>query len=157
MYVVAILVLAFLGIADSVYLAESKANNTPLICNIQSLSDCNIVSASQYSYIFGIPIAEFGVVFYSILFVLAALELVLFNRVLRRILQGVSIIGFVASIYFTLIQTFVINAFCIYCLASAVISLFIFICAYFIEPLRRFIDKNSPPAPPTNFQMPQAS
>src|SRR5450756_2536745 len=91
--VVLILILAFAGLADSAYLAQHEASGTPLLCNIQNLSGCNIVANSQYSHIFGIPTAEFGVLFYSILFVLAALELVIFDRLLRRVLQGFALIG----------------------------------------------------------------
>lgn len=143
--VVFILVFAFLGIADSAYLAEHEANGTPLICNIQSLSGCNTVAESQYSRFFGIPLAQYGVLFYSILFVLSALELAIFNRLLRRILQGISLVGIIASLYFTFVQVFVIGAFCIYCLASAIIALFIFICASSIEPIRKSVQKSHPP------------
>ena len=143
--VVFILVFAFLGIADSAYLAEHEANGTPLICNIQSLSGCNTVAESQYSRFFDIPLAQYGVLFYSILFVLSALELAIFNRLLRRILQGISLVGIIASLYFTFVQVFVIGAFCIYCLASAIIALFIFICASSIEPIRKSVQKNHPP------------
>lgn len=159
--VVLILVLAFFGISDSVYLAQNETSNTPLICNVESLSDCNIVAASQYSRLFGIPIAEFGVVFYGILFVLAAIELALFNRFLRRILQAVSLVGVVVSIYFSFVEVFVINALCIYCIVSSLITLLIFISASFIEPIRPagggsafgVKEKKDPPRPPY-FSMP---
>ena len=151
--VVFILVFAFIGIADSAYLAEHEANGTPLICNIQSLSGCNTVASSQYSLLFGIPLAQYGVLFYSILFVLSALELAIFDRLLRRIIQGVSLVGVVASLYFTFVQAFVIGAFCIYCLASAFVALSIFVCASFIEPIRRNVKKNHSPY----LQMPPAS
>ena len=151
--VVFILIFAFFGIADSAYLAEHEANGTPLICNIQSLSGCNTVAESEYSRFFGIPLAQYGVLFYSILFVLSALELAIFNRLLRRILQWVSLFGIIASLYFTFVQVFFIGAFCIYCLASAIIALAIFTCASFIEPIRKNTQKNPtphltmPPAP----------
>jgi len=135
--VVCIVVLAFFGLADSIYLAQNEISNTPLICTVQNLSDCNIVATSQYSRIFGIPLAEFGVAFFSIVFILSALELFLFNRILRRILQMISLVGVVASLYFSFIEIFVIHALCIYCLASAGITLFILISASVIEPVRK--------------------
>src|SRR3989338_7927514 len=133
--VAVILVLAFFGLADSAYITQHEVSGTPLVCNIQNLSGCNVVVASPYAYLFGIPLAEYGVLFYSILFVIAALELVIFDRLLRRVLQGISLVGVIASLYFILIQAFVIQAFCIYCLVSALITLFIFILAGLIEPL----------------------
>lgn len=136
-WVVLILVLSFLGLADSLYLAQHEITGTPLLCNIQNLTGCNTVANSPYSVILGIPLAEYGVLFYTILFVLAALELVLFDRLLRRILQGLSLVCLIASLYFLAIQIFLIGAFCIYCTASAIITLLVFIFATRIEPLRR--------------------
>jgi len=157
MGVVFILVFAFLGLADSAYLAQHEIDGTPLICNIQNLSGCNIVAASEYSRLFGIPLAEYGVLFYSILFVLAALELVILSHLLRRVLQIISLIGVIASVYFTSVQVFVIGAFCIYCLASAIIALLIFISASFIEPIRKRKRHDLPsPQKPQHLAMPPA-
>lgn len=141
-YIVAILILAFCGLTDSVYILQHEINSTPLICDINNLSGCNVVVSSSYSYLFGIPLAAYGAFFYGIIFFLAALELVVLNQLVRRLIQAVSLIGVLASLYFTLVQVFVINAFCIYCLVSAVIALFIVICAGFIEPLRRSVPQD---------------
>lgn len=151
--VVLILFLAFFGLADSAYLTQHALNGTPLICDIQSLAGCNIVAASQYSHIFGIPLAELGVLLYSVIFVLAALEIVLFDRFLRRVLQVVSAIGAIVSLYYAAIQVFVIGAFCIYCFASSVTAILIFILASFIEPVRRRVTQTESPAY-TQFPMP---
>lgn len=153
--VVLILIFAFFGIADSTYLTQSELSGTPLLCNIQNISGCNVVAGSQYSHIFGIPLAEFGLLFYSVLFVLAALELVIFDQLLRRALQVISLVGLVSSVYFTFLQAFVIGAFCIYCLASALITLFIFIFASLIEPIRRRA-RSVPPSASPPLSMPPA-
>ncbi len=157
--VVAILLLAFCGLADSAYLAQHITNGTPLLCNIQGLSDCNTVVESQYSRLFGIPLAELGVLFYGVFFSLAALELVIFDRFLRRVLQAISLIGIIASLYFISIQGFIIGAFCIYCLTSAVITLLILFFASLIEPVKVMGDSNSSqvsPPPPPRLTMPPA-
>lgn len=157
--VVGILVLAFLGLADSAYVALQDMSGAPLLCSIENLSGCNIVAASPYSDLFGIPIAQYGVLFYAALFALAALELVVFDRLLRRILQGFAVVGILASVIFTLIQVFLIEALCIYCLASAVITVLILACASVIEPVRRtmFDPENEPPPAPPPFSMPMSS
>lgn len=144
--VVFILILAFFGLADAIYLTQRELSGAPLLCDIQNLSGCNIVAASQYSQVFGIPLAAFGTLFYGIIFVLAALEIVIFDRILRRLLQVSAFIGVLSSIYFTGLQMFVIGAFCIYCLASALITLLIFIFATLIEPLKKRPD-HTPPVP----------
>ena len=115
---VIILVLAFCGIANSAYLTEHEMS-------------------SPYSHLFGISLAQYGLAFYGLLFILAALELVLYDQALRRTIQGVALAGFVASLYLTFLQIFVINALCVYCILSAVLALFIFIVACFIEPIRQ--------------------
>ncbi len=153
--VVCILFLAFAGLADSAYIAQHEVSGTPLLCNINNLSGCNIVATSPYSHLFGIPLAVYGIVFYGIIFVLAALELVIFDRLLRRFLQGMAFIGVIASLYFTLIQVFVIGALCVYCLASAGIALLMMIFATVIEPVRGTA-KHIPP-PSRHFSMPPAS
>lgn len=152
--VVGILILSFFGLADALYLAQHELSGTPLLCNIQNLSGCNIVANSPYAYIFGIPIAEFGVLFYVLLFILAALELVLFDRLIRRVLQGVSLVCILASLYFLMLQVFFIGAFCIYCSASAVVTLLIFILATRLEPLRRKGVPTAPEPSGSTFMMP---
>ena len=160
--VVGILILSFCGVANATYIAQSRISGTPLLCNIQNLSGCNIVANSQYSQLFGIPLAEYGVLFYGILFVLAALELVLFDRLLRRVLQGVSFAGILASLYFTGVQVFLIGAFCRYSHASSLIALFIIILASLIEPLNRSKEQHSfvgnlPKESPPHLPMPPVS
>lgn len=152
--VVLIVVLAFFGLADSAYLTQHELSGTPLLCDVQNLSGCNIVAGSQYSHLFGIPLSEFGILFYAVIFVLAALELVIFDRLLRRALQAISFVGVLSSLYFTFVQIFVINAFCVYCFASALTTLFIFILAGLIEPIRR--QARPAPPPPPHFRMPPA-
>lgn len=156
--VVLILILAFGGVADSAYLAQSEANGTPLVCGISSFLDCNAVAASPYSSFLGIPVAQYGVLFYGIMFALAALELVIFAELLRRVLMLVSLLGAVASLYLALVQVFVISALCIYCLASTVIALSIFVLATFIHvklksvPQKPLVPLSRPP-----FSMPPPS
>ncbi len=150
-----ILLFAFFGIANSAYLAQSEINGTPLLCNIQGLSGCNVVAASPYSYLFGYPLAEYGIAFYGLIFVLAALELVLVDRILRRLLQWLGLFGLLASAYFVFIQVEVINAVCVYCTASAILAFLIFVLAWLIEPIREPLRASGskpmitpPPRPP---------
>lgn len=134
-WVLVLLVLSFLGVADASYLAQHAVTGTPLLCDVQNISGCNAVATSPYSRIFGVPIAVYGVIFYGLVFVLSALELVIYDQLLRRILQGIAGLGFIASLYFILVQFFLIGAFCIYCLLSAIIAVVMLACATRIEPL----------------------
>jgi uncharacterized membrane protein len=146
-----ILVLAFCGLADSTYLTQNELNNVPLLCNIQNLSGCNIVTNSQYSRVLGVPVAELGLAFYGLIFIIAALEIVLLDPRLRRALQVLSLLGILASLYSSFLQIFVIKAFCIYCLASTFTTLVIFICASLIEPVRRKKQEQAPTESPPSY------
>jgi uncharacterized membrane protein len=134
--VVLIMVLAFCGLSDSVYIAQNETSHTPLLCNVNNLSGCNIVASSQYAHLFGIPLAEYGALFYALIFIIAALEIIVFDQLLRRVLQGLSLVGILISLYLTFLEIFVIRALCIYCLGSACIALLIFVLACLIEPIR---------------------
>lgn len=154
--VVLILFLAFCGVANSAYLTQHEMDGTPLLCNIDGLSGCNVVASSPYSHLFGIPLSEYGLLFYGTIFVLAALELIVFDRVVRRVIQALAGFGLVMSVIFTLLQIAVINAVCVYCMASALLAFLIFIFAWFIEPVRRSIFDRPPPAP-RPFSMPPSA
>ncbi|MDO8624428.1 MAG: vitamin K epoxide reductase family protein [bacterium] len=130
-----ILLLAFFGLSDSAYLAQSEMGGDPLICDFTTLTGCNIVTQSPYSHLFGLPLADFGIAFFGLLFILAAVEVMFVHVNVRRTIQALSAVGLIASAYFMFVQLSVIDALCVYCTASGVISFLIFIFAYFIEPL----------------------
>jgi uncharacterized membrane protein len=116
-----LLLLTFLGIADAWYLAQAALQGAPLICDIagaKSLSGCNQVAQSSYSQFLGLPLALYGVVFYSALFVIASVLLATPLRVLYRVAIGLGAIGFLLSFYFLFLQIFIIKALCIYCMGS---------------------------------------
>jgi uncharacterized membrane protein len=114
-----LVVLSALGIADSWYLAQHALTNTALSCGIDAgkLSGCNTVAQSAYSHIFGIPLGIYGLIFYALVLVAA----LLYNRThLAHMLsvRALALLGFAASVYFEAVQIFLIDALCIYCLAS---------------------------------------
>ncbi len=119
----AILLAAFLGLADSVYLARSELSGAPLLCNIDGLSGCNLVAQSPYSQLFGVPLAVYGLGFYALLFILAALELAWSSSRLRKMLLALTLFGVAVSLVSLLLQLFVIQALCIYCAFSWAVAL----------------------------------
>lgn len=131
-----ILLLAFCGLADSAYVAQAVLSGVSLICNANNLYNCVTVAHSSSAYLFGIPLAEYGVLFYGVLFTLAALELVLFDRILRRALQWLSFAGVLAAIWFSFIQVWFVGVFCTYCAISGVITILVLVGASLLEPLR---------------------
>lgn len=128
-----VLGLSFLGIADAWYLAKSAIMDTPLVCGIEHLDGCNVVAQSVYSHLFGIPLGVYGVVFYALVFILAALALWRAHAFITRSLFYLGVVGLVASIIFEGIQIFLIQAICIYCLGSAIIAVFIFVATFLLH------------------------
>jgi len=126
--------LAFLGLADAWYLAQSAYTGVALTCNIGGLDGCNTVAQSPYAHLFGIPLGVYGAAFYAIVFILAAVALAQPGLHARRGLFLLGVLGAAASVVFLLIQFFLIKALCIYCIGSAVIA---FLLCWITAVLRR--------------------
>jgi uncharacterized membrane protein len=115
------ILLAVLGLLDSIYLVWVKYTGTYALCG--PIGNCESVNTSQYSEIFGIPISMLGAGAYAIIIVLLLLE----NRGQfwaefgSMIVFGMSLVGVLYSIYLTYIEIAVLKAICPYCVISAII------------------------------------
>ena len=115
------IVLVVLGLLDSIYLVWVKYTGAYALCG--PIGDCESVNSSQYSEIFGIPIALLGAGAYMVMIVLLLLE----NRDQvwaefgPMIVFGMNLIGVLYSIYLTYIEVAVLKAICPYCVISAII------------------------------------
>ncbi len=102
-------VLAFLGLADSLYLFTSKLGR-PLICGV---GDCDVVNSSPYSVLMGIPVSVLGALGYGLLLVLAVWAFARGEGApywliqARLFLAGLAVLF---SIYLTAIEIFVLHA-----------------------------------------------
>jgi uncharacterized membrane protein len=123
------LALALIGIIDASYDSYAIYTDQMLWCP-PPIDGCNTVASSPYARLFGVPLGYFGVVYYLLMFGLAALLAVApFPRRLRLGAFLYAAIGVCFSMYFMYIQFTFIHAFCIYCLISAVLTLFLLIAA----------------------------
>lgn len=112
-----------IGLIDSIYLTWIKYAHT--ICGV---GDCDTVNASQYSELFGIPIAVFGAATYLVLLLVILLK----NRV--GFLQeygvmsffGITLVGFLYSVYLSYIELAVLDAICPFCVLSAIMMFLLF-------------------------------
>jgi uncharacterized membrane protein len=113
-----VLVLALAGLAVAGYLTALKLGGTQaFLC--RDGSGCDMVQASRYSLLAGVPTALWGAAVYLAIAVLAAMP-----RTPRR-WQGAFMLASSAvafSLYLTYISIFVIGATCPYCLASGAIA-----------------------------------
>jgi len=131
-------VLALVGIAIATYLwLHAIGVVGELKCGT---GGCEIVQASSYAHLFGIPVAFYGVVAYVALFGIsvAGSQPALVARAWpTRWLVAISGAGFLFTVYLTSLEAFVIHAWCRWCLASAAV-----ITATFITSLAGFFRKS---------------
>ena len=123
--IILVLVSSFLGFADATYLSVLHFNNQVPPCSI--LQGCEKVTSSQYSVIFGVPLALLGAVYYLMLFFLS---FAFFNNgkpKLMLIAAVISVFGFISSLFLIYLQMAVIHSLCPYCMFSAFTSTVIFV------------------------------
>src|SRR5262245_37682837 len=126
--VLAIALLAFLGMVDTFYITISSRQETTIPCHVTE--GCNDVLTSTYSKLAGIPISLFGLAFYLSAFSCAVAELTGAAK-LTRLLFWPALAAFLVSVSLTSIQAFVLEKYCEYCLASALLSTSIFaLCSF---------------------------
>jgi uncharacterized membrane protein len=143
-----ILVLALLGLADSVYLADSALTNSSLSCGIAGLDGCNTVAQSAYSKFLGIPLAVYGILFYVL--IIASMFYAKSVRTMRsfQILFFFASVGALLSFYFMFLQVFVIKAICIYCAGSFLASVIIWALSCRLFRLMRAVPLSLPDSTP---------
>jgi uncharacterized membrane protein len=106
-------VLAVIGLAIALYLLAARLLGEAPACG--PIRGCETVAASEYSTMFGLPVALYGVGF-SI--VLAAACLAWWRRATPAALYlayGLGLAGIIAVAYLTYLEIFVIEAICVWC------------------------------------------
>ena len=111
--------------------------------------NCEVVQASPYARIAGVPVAFFGVVGYVALFVTALVGLqpsFLPKRNLSVLLAVLATGGVLFTAYLTYLEAFVIHAWCRWCLGSAAVMVVTWVVA--VMSLRRPVAHETPGAWP---------
>lgn len=124
----AVAVLSLLGMFVAGYLALYKLGYLGFIqCGT---GGCETVQASKYAVFLGIPVAVWGIGEYVALFVLAMLGVQprwAGSRGIALALFGIAAVGVVFTVYLTYLEAAVINAWCRWCIGSAVIITLVFL------------------------------
>lgn len=121
-----IIAFAFIGFADSTFLLAKRLSGGPIPC-VLGFTGCDEVSKSPHSVLFGIPLSAYGMVFYLAIGALGILYLDTKKYIFARLILLATTLGFLMSLYFIYVQKFLIGAFCVYCILSAIISLVLFV------------------------------
>lgn len=119
--------LSLIGLFDSLYLWWVYTSpSRPMVC---VGNGCDIVRMSPLAYPWGIPMPIFGVAMYAALALLVFAEPLFQSsqaRIARLCVVWTSGLGFVASLYLTGVEAFVIHAWCFWCVISAIVVTLIF-------------------------------
>lgn len=129
-------ILSALGVGVTIYLIyQHYKPSADSFCNISDYVSCDVVNKSIYAEIFGIPVAVFGFLTYTALFVVSLglykgwnFTKILGGLTQHRTIVGTAVLstlGLVFSLYLTWIEFFVLTAVCIFCLTQQVFILII--------------------------------
>ena len=127
--VIVAIVLTIIGMGITGYLTYTTLADKELICVESGQLDCNAVQSSAYSEAFGIPVAALGLGAYVTFFLLLVLD----GRIDFMTIYGPTILfmltlfGVIYSAYLTYIEAFVLEKWCQYCVASAILMVGLFI------------------------------
>ena len=142
-YTVPILILAAIGIAASAYLALSHYRNYTDIgyssfCAISKSINCDTVSQSPWSILLGLPVALWGILGYTVLFLLTLPAQINTEerRGLWELLFLLSLLFSLVALYFGYITATKIGSYCIICLLTYVVSFSLLFSTWIIR--RRF-------------------
>ena len=119
--------LAIIGLLVSIYMTIYKLTDNDAMC-IGS-GGCSVVNSSRYSEVNGIPVAVLGILGYASILALLFLE----NRpgFFREngvmMLFGVTLTGFLFTLYLIFVEVALIKAYCPFCLTSQAVMTVIFI------------------------------
>lgn len=117
------ILLASVGLLDSVYLTWIKLANQEAIC--AGIGSCELVNSSEYATLAGLPIALFGAGAYLLILIFLLFETR--NAFLAEngllLVFGISLAGVLYSAYLTYVEIAVLHAICPFCVLSAVVLL----------------------------------
>lgn len=123
------LVLSIAGLGDALYLTvEHFTGNHTLVCSASSVVNCEKVTTSPESYVFGIPVALLGAIFFVAMLVVNLPQLWRASQqwiVWLRLGMVVGGMGFV--IYLLYSELFSIKAICLWCTGVHVVTFLLFV------------------------------
>lgn len=134
LFLAILILISVVGFADATYLTAKHYLDDPVTCSI--FKGCETVTGSKYSTLFSIPIALFGVFYYLVISISLILYMEGVNGMLKFLVFATTM-GFAATLYLVYLQAFVLNAFCLFCIISALSSTALFLGAQYLNKLTK--------------------
>jgi uncharacterized membrane protein len=113
---IAVAVLALVGVAETVYLTALHLAGAHVVC--LAAANCSQVLSSSYASFKGFPLAALGALGYFTVFSLSTLALFRYRRAMLFLALTV-VAMFLGTLWLLYVQAFILKAFCDYCLFSA--------------------------------------
>lgn len=124
-YIIIILVTTAIGIINTIYLTYCCITKKDVKCLFLPAQMCFKVQYSKYSRTLGVPNPYLGLIMLLAILVFAVLFI---NSITPFwVIFAIISAGFLFSLYFTFIQTYVLKAFCTWCVLSALVFAVLFI------------------------------
>jgi len=124
----AVIFLGILGFLLALWIYHKKKRNEQMVCPFRG--ECGQVIFSRYSQFFGIELTHLGMMYYGFI-VFAYTVMLLFHKLVVPevvfVMLGISMVGFLFSLYLTGVQAFLLKRWCTWCLCSMALCTFIFI------------------------------
>jgi uncharacterized membrane protein len=125
---IALLVCCVAGLGVSIYLTLTHYTKVvSLVCSNNGAINCEKVTTSPQSMVFGIPVAVLGLVFFVSMFVLVLPRI--YERpelIIARVRLGSSIVGIGFVLYLLYCELFIIHAICLWCSSVHILTFIIF-------------------------------
>jgi len=103
------------GVAIAGYLTRAHYGGGSVVCPVGG--GCETVQESEYAELAGVPVALLGLAAYAIV-----LALIIWDAPSARLAAAaIALVGLLFSAYLLVVQAFVIEAFCVWCLANDVV------------------------------------
>lgn len=116
----AIAIFALLGLGIMGYLTYIHYANARSFCDISAEISCDVVTASIYSEIFGVPVSLLGIFYFAAVLIRSLVQP--YRKTFRFIFM-LTIFVLMPSLYLSAMEYFSIKAFCILCESSKVLML----------------------------------
>ena len=127
-------IIGLIGLADSIYLTVHHYNATAVPCGLTG--GCEMVLTSAYAEFYGIPVSAFGAAAYFAAFSLAILA-AYGNETAWKLFGALATVMTLSSAWLIYVQAVYINAWCQFCLLSALTSFTLFALFLISLALRR--------------------
>lgn len=99
------------------------AEDASAVCNISDKLNCDIVNKSIYAEIFGIPVAVLGLAFYVFMLLFSIRGLFRDQSKWIPYVSFFVLCGTGFTLYLTYVEAFILETYCIFCLAQQLIIL----------------------------------